>query len=183
MRVQLKLFRVTIEFETDTKTIHAAAMTEHQGAMMVIDWAEGQDTRQKRFSIARIDETLPADQRRGLGVLLDGLPGLASYQEDCGWVLDQVLGGHTTPPLDLFRIVTLEGQETFVVAGEDHEAVAIWMDAEPLGDDESSMFKVMRAVNDLPEEQWAGVDDMLAQGPAGIATWSAELGWKVTPAT
>ncbi|MGC1271576.1 MAG: hypothetical protein WA842_13375 [Croceibacterium sp.] len=179
--MHLKLFKIRIEFGNETKTMHAAAVTEHHGAVMVIDWAESLGSGQKQFFVERVDDKLSVEHRRGLGELLSGLPGLASFDETRGWVLDQAMDHFASPPLDLFRIFIPDGDETYVVATEDHEAVAIWMQANPLGDDKAEVFNVVRAVNDLPEEMWDGVDEMLEQGPAGIATWSVEGGWKVIP--
>ena len=81
----------------------------------------------------------------------------------------------------LFRIETMQGDETFIVAEDEQRAVEIFSCSLALGDGDHVLYRVFDWDGKLPEDQQRAIEEVLEFGPIGIATFCAGCGWSVSP--
>lgn len=176
--MNMKLFALEIERDDGTVVGHIVAPTEKQAVFMVIDHDLARGMQHVGFTLERIDKKLPADKRRGLDHVLSGPAGFARYAEpEVGWGTDQVI----ELELFLFRFFTPAGENTYVIAGDENEAMAIYATSYTLAEGEHRLFRFVDGLADLPLEQREGLHSILEFGPRGVATWHDECGWSVMP--
>jgi len=81
----------------------------------------------------------------------------------------------------LFRVETMQGEETFIVAEDEQRAVEIFSCNLALNDGDHVLYRVFGWDEKLPNDQQRAIDPFLEFGPIGIATFSANGGWSVHP--
>lgn len=178
--MSMKLFALEIERDDGIVVGHMVAPTEKHAAVMVINHNLARGMEHVGFKLERVDKKLSADRRRGLEHVLTGPAGFARFVEpDLGWFVDQVI----EMELSLFRFFTPEGENTYVVAGDESEAMAIYSTSYSLADGEHRLFRFVDGLSDLPVDQRVGLDSIIEFGPRGVADWNEDSGWSVTPPT
>lgn len=80
--------------------------------------------------------------------------------------------------LKLFRVEHEHTKATiFIAASSPDDVVAIYVSAEVAAGRVAPDFSVERCDHSLPVDMQVGLDEMLAQDPAGVATYDHLLGW------
>lgn len=176
--MRMKLYEVKIERADGAVSGHIVAPTEKQAAVMLIDHDLARGKQHLGFTLERVDNNLPSDRQYGLEHVLAGPAGFARYCEPTtGWIVDHVLA----LALSFFKFFTPEGEETYVVASEEDEAMAIYATSYTLADGEHRLFRFVNGLIDLPAAQCAALHSILEFGPRGVAVWDDKRGWSVRP--
>lgn len=126
------------------------------------------------FTLERVDEDLPPEQKKGLDALLECAPaGLASYCEPIGWVT------HAIPAkkLHLYRIEEVDGGTYFVIAPTGDFAVEVYCECVELEEGEGQLFSIHDGLCGLANVKLRGLPALLEFGPVGMIQWDDERGW------
>jgi hypothetical protein len=84
--------------------------------------------------------------------------------------------------MHLFKINSVDGATLTVCAEDYDEAAALFVTWYLVTHSDSAPdFEVLQRNPAWPEPHQAGLDQLLAAGVAGIATYDAASGWTVTP--
>lgn len=176
--MRMNLYEFEIERAEGTVRGHLVAPTEKQAAVMIIDHDLALEKEHLEFTLERVDTKLSEDMRKGLDDLLSiGRAGFASFSDLVGWLV------HTPvqQALSFYRFFTPEGEETFVVAEDEQEAVDIYATSYTLQEDPHRLFSFVDGLADLSPEQRRRLESILEFGPAGIAVYDDFEGWSVHP--
>jgi hypothetical protein len=172
--MRFKLYEVEIERVSGWSQYHVVAESKERAADLAIDYEFVLQHEHIRFSLKRVDETLPPELCKGLDYMLEEGPiGLASYHQTIGWIVH----AGTIQQLRFFRIEDLEETKTFVIAPNPDTASALYFSSNPLADGEHIMFRIFDGFADLPQERIANLPALLEFGPVGIVTYDEEHGW------
>lgn len=174
--MRFELYRVKIQRTDRLVTGYVVAPDDQRASEIVVANEIDLNQENKGFRLERVDETLPADMRKGLEALLESAPvGLASYCEPTGWI------AHAIPAhkLHLWRIEEVDGGTYFVVAPTGDMAVAVYCDCVELEEGEASMFGIYDGLDGLKNEALRGLPALLEFGPVGMVAWDDERGWRL----
>lgn len=128
------------------------------------------------FSLERVDEIMPVDQRRGLDTLLNcGAVGLASYNERIGWITHSV----PAPRLHFYRVLDERGDECFIIAPTMDVATSVYCEVSHLEEGKASLFRILDGFFSLKPECMRGLPELLEYGSVGVVQWDEDNGWKM----
>ncbi|TMM46107.1 hypothetical protein [Qipengyuania marisflavi] len=123
--MRFQLFKCQINRANRLVTGFIVAPEEQRASEIVIANEFNLNEENQGFTLKRVDEVLPPNQRNGLDALLEAAPaGLASYCEPIGWIAHAI----PAPKLHLYRIEELEGDTHFVIAPTGDVVVAVYCD-------------------------------------------------------
>jgi hypothetical protein len=83
--------------------------------------------------------------------------------------------------LHIYRVITPEGVETYVLAPDYDEARNVYCDSYELPDGEYRLFRIEDWCDQLEPDRRHGLDAVLEQGKQGVVTWEATTGWTMLP--
>lgn len=174
--VKFELYQVTVSRAQRQVTGFVVAPDPQRAEEIVIANELALNEENRGFTLERVDETLPPEQRKGLVSLLEGAPaGLASYCEPIGWIAHAI----PAPKLHLYRIEELEGETHFVIAPTFDVAVVVYCDCIDLEEGEGNIFNVQDGTIGLKNEGLRGLPALLEFGPIGLVHWQDETGWSL----
>lgn len=172
--MRFELYRVSIS-RSSRQAIGYLVAPELQRASEIVVANEIELNQENHgFTLERVDDTLPEDQRLGLDALLDfGPAGFASFCRGIGWI------SHTmpAPKLHLYRVEEVNGDEHFVIAPTGEVAAAVYCECVDLTGDEVRLFRVHDGAIGLKNEALRGLPALLEFGPVGMVTWRDNCGW------
>jgi hypothetical protein len=173
--MRFELYRVTISRAHRRVTGFLLASDAQRAEEMVVANEIELNQENDGFTIERVDDTLPEDQRLGLDPLLEGAPaGFASFNPQVGWIAH----ARPAPKLYLYRIEEVSGDEHFVVAPTGDVAAAVYSECVELKEGEASMFRIHDGAVGLKNEALRGLPALLEFGPVGLAKYT-EDGWSL----
>jgi hypothetical protein len=173
--MRFELYRVEIMRSNRLIAAFIVAPGKERASEIVVEHESALNRENQGFTLERVDELLPPNQRQGLDALLEGAPaGLASYYEPIGWVAHAI----PAPKLKLYRIEELDGDVYFVIAPNHDIAVAVYCDGIELEEGEGNFFSIYDGLISLTEEGSRGLSELLEFGPVGIAVFGNN-GWSL----
>lgn len=172
--MRFMLFKLTLERTSEPNTGYVVAPERYSADEVVREIVPLRDGEQ--FTLKRIDETLPEDQRIGLDEMLQTAPvGLASFCLGIGWLAHAL----PAPKLKLF-IVEMDGNEQpyFVAAPTPEVACSLVFETVPLAPPgEVQTFSINEAAGKVSDQMKEGIDAFLEFCPISMVVWEPELGW------
>ena len=172
--MRFELYRVDITRSSGTVTGFVIATDENRAADIVTDHEIAAGRKHDTFTLERVDETLPADRRKGLDDMLETAPaGMASYCEPIGWIAHVV----PAPKLQLFRVEEAEGDEHYVIAPNFDVAAAVYCESILPPEYEPRLFRIRDGMLGLKDKR--GLSALLEFGPVGVVAWNEERGWSL----
>ncbi|QIG54497.1 hypothetical protein G6N82_10345 [Altererythrobacter sp. BO-6] len=174
--MRFELYKVEITRADRPVTGYVVASDEQRASEIVVEHEIGVNQQNQGFTLERVDETLPNDQRKGLDVLLESAPaGIASWCEPLGWIT------HAEPvhKLHLFRIEEIGGEDRFIIAPSADVAARIHGVCAVGPDNAISMFRIHDGLVGLRNEALRGLPALLEFGPVGMVSWDDKSGWSL----
>lgn len=175
--MRFMLFKLTIERTSDLNTGYVVAPESYSANEVVQEMVPLRDGEQ--FTLERIDETLPADQRIGLDEMLQTAPvGLASFCLGIGWIAHAM----PVPKLKLFIIeIEDDDQPYFVAAPMPEVACSMFFETVPLAPPgQVQTFSIHEAAGKVTDQMRAGIEAFLEFCPISMVVWDPEHGWMRT---
>lgn len=172
--MRFMLFKLTIERTSDLNTGYVVAPEIYSANQVVQEMVPLRDGEQ--FTLERIDETLPEDQRVGLDEMLQTAPvGLASFCLGIGWIAHAM----PVPKLKLFIIEIEDGDQPYFVAAPTPEvACSMFFETVPLAPPgQVQTFSIDEAAGKVTDQMRAGIEAFLELCPITMAVWEPERGW------
>jgi len=174
--MKFHLYECIIKREDGEVRGHIVAPSKDRAWMVAIEHDEALGLDHKDLTLARVDETLASDRRRGLGALLESAPvGFASWCE-IGWV------AHTAPvqQLQLYRLVEDGADDLFAIAPNIDIAASVFMTAlrVPIGG--TRILQIADGMKDLPDDKICNLPQLLEVGPIGVVAFDPASGWSLT---
>ena len=174
-QMRFELYRVTISRAHRRVTGFVLASDPQRAEEIVIANEIELNQENDGFTIERVDETLPDDQRLGLDAMLECAPaGFASFNQQVGWIAHAL----PAPKLHLYRIEEVSGDEHFVVAPTGDVAAAVFCECVELKGGEARMFRIHDGAVGLKNEALRGLPALLEFGPVGVAAFT-DRGWSL----
>ena len=174
--MRFELYRVTISRAHRHVTGFVLASDPQRAEEIVIANEIELNQENDGFTVERVDDTLPEDQRLGLDALLECAPaGFASFNPQVGWIANAL----PAPKLHLYRIEEVSGDEHFVVAPTGDVAAAVYCECVELKEGEARLFRIHDGAIGLKNEALRGLPALLEFGPVGLAVFT-EGGWSFT---
>lgn len=171
--MRLELYRVDLRRGERTVSGFVVAPGEQRASEIVIETERAMNRENGGFTLERVDEMLPDDQRDGLEGLLETAPvGLASYCQGVGWIAHAV----PVPQLHLYRIEEVHGDEYFVIAPSGDVAAAVYCECVGTPDNKPVMFRIHDGMDGLEKDAMRGLPALLAFGPVGMVARD-DSGW------
>ena len=154
---------------------HIVAPSKDRAWMVAIEHDEALGLEHEDMTLARVDETLTGDHRRGLDALLESAPvGLASWCE-VGWV------AHTAPvqQLQLYRLCQEGDNDLFAIAPNIDIAASVFTSALCVRMGEARMLQIVEGMKDLPDDKVSNLPRLLVFGPIGVVAFDEKVGWSL----
>lgn len=82
--------------------------------------------------------------------------------------------------MHLFRVITPDGDVTFIVATDEDQARNLYCDSDELEDGEVRLFRVEHFCDAVDDEQSLGLDELVDGEVAGIVVFEPRKGWHLT---
>lgn len=156
---------------------HIVAPSDEMATQFAKEYHDDIGVNLTRISVARIDDKLTRERRRGLHDMLETGPiGFASECPPLGWFV------HTTiqARLKLYRIEPENEDVVQIIAQNPDVASAIWLAGLDLDEDGTHpLWSISQGLDHLDERQRVEMEERLEVGPVGEVVWSAERGWSM----
>lgn len=83
--------------------------------------------------------------------------------------------------MKLYRVVPLPAVEYLIVAPTTTKAIEIFVANAGIGDPREPSFVVEEFNSKIPDHWKTNLDDVLASGVSGLASFDEDVGWSVDP--
>lgn len=174
--MRMELYEVGITRPKRLVTTYIVSPGEQRASEILVEHGIALNQENTRFTIERVDETLPDDRQMGLDALLEHAPvGFASFCEGVGWLAHMA----SITQLKLYRIEEVDGDHHFVIAPNSDMAAAIYCEVVPLGEDEAGLFRIHDGLLGLENEALQNLQALLEAGPIGMVEWHGQHGWSI----
>ena len=171
--MQFHLYECVIKRGDNVVRGHIVAPSLDRAALVISEHDEALGLSHDDFSLERVDETLPSDQRLGLEAMLRSSPVCFASFCETGWI------AHIAPvqQLKLYRLVDEDSDHLFAIAPNIEIAASVFVPALDIPSGAPRMLKIAEGTAQLTDAQRHGLSLLTELGPIGIVTWGEESGW------